>query len=52
MTRFSLGIIIGSAVSTGIILALHPLDKRFKRRMCRKAHKIANKINCTMHNMI
>lgn len=51
MTNFSLGLIVGTAVGVGIIMAVNPMDKRTKRRMCRKANHIMNKINHSIHSI-
>ncbi len=51
MGNFSLGLIVGTAVGVGMIMAVNPMDKRTKRKMCHKASKMMRNINRSMHNM-
>jgi len=51
MGNFSLGLIVGTAVGAGIIMAVNPMDRRTKRRLCRKASHMMNKINHSIRTM-
>lgn len=51
MGNFSLGLIVGTAVGVGIIMSVNPMDKRAKRRMCRKANQLMHKVNHSIRTM-
>ena len=51
MTNFSLGVVLGTAMGVGIIIALNPMDKRARRKVCRKASRVMRRINDSIHEM-
>ncbi len=50
MGNFSLGLAIGTVVGVGMIIAVHPMNKRAMRRAYHRAGRIMNKVNDTIHD--
>ena len=48
MCNFSAGIIVGTVMGAGLILAVHPMNKRSMRRAYRRAGKMMDKFGNTI----
>lgn len=51
MANFSLGLIVGAAVGAGMIMAVNPMDRRTKRKLCHKANRMMRQINSSIRSM-
>ena len=49
MGNFALGFVAGTAIGVGIIMTVHPMNKRSMRKAYRRAGRFINRINDTMH---
>ncbi len=48
--NFSLGLMVGTVIGVGMIVAVHPMNKRSMRRAYHRAGRIMNKMNNTIHD--
>lgn len=51
MCNFSLGVMVGTAVGAGLMLAVHPMNKRAMRKAYHRAGRMVNKMNRTIREM-
>ncbi len=50
MCNFSLGMMAGTVLGAGLILAVHPMNKREMRRAYNRAGRIVNRMNHTLRD--
>lgn len=50
MGNFSLGLMVGAVVGIGVMVTVHPMNKRAMRKACHRAERIMNKMNDRLHD--
>ena len=50
MCNFSLGVMVGTIMGAGLILTVHPMNKRAMRKACHRAGRMVDKMNHTIHD--
>ncbi len=50
MGNFSLGLAVGTVLGVGMIIAVHPMNKRAMRRAYHRAGKMMNRMSDAIHD--
>lgn len=50
MGNFSLGVLVGTAIGAGMIMAVNPMDKRSMHKAYNRAGKMMRKFNHTLRD--
>ncbi len=48
--NFSLGLMVGTVIGVGMIVAVHPMNKRSMRKAYHRAGRLMHKMNNTIHD--
>ncbi|MBQ7960617.1 MAG: hypothetical protein IJ285_05290 [Clostridia bacterium] len=51
MGNFSLGLMVGTIVGVGVMMTVHPMNKRSMKRAYHRAERMMNRMTDAIHNI-